>query len=432
MLKLKRLVWHHILDEVKLSHRNVGTRRVQVGASFNKTASYFTQAVSLDFLSQKPYNISSIGGRIVCRIGAIKSKNYIHPSEALHLMRSQQKGHDNSGFAFVMQDLGGIFENYKGLPILSMACTNEGMKLAEDILHSVGFVRVMQWAPEVNPDPKLNIEPMPNYVFEVFQYPKSYKYAPEHEKEELLVDTRLKIREALEHSGDGYVYSFWPDVLMLKEIGDPKDIGTYFGLWEYNDQFTAKIITAQCRQNTNYDIVRYAAHPFFLQGYTALANGENTFYEKNKLFQKSLYKGYIGFESDSQCFLYTLHYVNKILKWPLKYFKHTITPLPFDEIQQRNDKEILLRIKAALAHLEINGPNSIISVLPDGTMFVTCDSKKLRPVVVGSTDDTVIITSEVTGINEVLPDRNWENDIYPHEREMVVVGNDLKVQRWQQ
>ena len=54
-------------------------------------------------------------------IGAIKSKNYIHPSKALYLMRSQQKGHDNSGFAMVMQDLGGIFENYKGLPILSMA-----------------------------------------------------------------------------------------------------------------------------------------------------------------------------------------------------------------------------------------------------------------------------------------------------------------------
>lgn len=145
-----------------------------------------------------------------------------------------------------------------------------------------------------------------------------------------------------------------------------------------------------------------------------------------------MYKGYIGFESDSQCFLYSLHYVNKVLKWPLKYYKHTITPLPFDEIEKREDKEILLRIKAALGHLEINGPNSIISVLPDGTMFTTCDSKKLRPVVVGGDEETKIITSEVTGINEIIPDRNWENDIYPHEREMVVINNDLKVERWQQ
>lgn len=368
----------------------------------------------------------------MCRIGAIKSKNYIHPSKALELMKSQQEGHDNSGFAMVMQDLGGIFENYKDLPILSMACTDEGMKIAEDILHKLGFVRVMQWAPDINPSPKLNIEPMPNYVFEVFQYPKSYKYSPVNEKEELLLDARLAIREKLESNGSGYVYSFWPDVVTLKEIGDPKDIGTYFGLWEPNEEFTAKIITAQCRQNTNYDIVRYAAHPFFLQGYTALANGENTFYEKNKLFQKSLHKGYIGFESDSQCFLYTLHYINKILKWPLQYYKHTITPLPFESIEEREDKNVLLKIKASLAHLEINGPNTIIGVLPDGTIFSCCDSKKLRPVVIGGTDDTIVISSEVTGINEILPDRNWNEDIYTHEREMVVINNDLRVERWQQ
>ena len=369
----------------------------------------------------------------MCRIGAIKSKRYLHPVKALELMRSQQKGHDNSGFAFVMQDLGGIFESYKDLPTLSMACTNDGMHIAEDILHSIGFVRVLQWSPDIHPDVEgLNIEPMPNYVFEVFNYPKSYKYAPQAEKEELLIDTRLKLRKALEDAGEGFVYSFWPDTLTLKEIGDPRDIGTYFGLWDENPDFTAKIITAQCRQNTNYDIVRYAAHPFFLQGYTVLANGENTFYEKNKLFQQNLYKGYIGFESDSQCFLYTLHYVNKILKWPLKYYKHVITPLPYQEMTQRKDSEILLKIKASLAHLEINGPNTIIGVTPDGTLFTVCDSKKLRPVVVGRTDDTVIVTSEVTGINELIPHRDISYDIYPNEREMVVVNNDLNVERWHQ
>ena len=368
----------------------------------------------------------------MCRIGAIKSKNYIHPSKALQLMRSQQKGHDNSGFAMVMQDLGGIFEGYKDLPILSMACTEEGTKLAEDFLHNEGFVRVMQWSPEIQYTEGLDIEPMPNYVFEIFQYPKSYKYAPAKEKEELLVDMRLQLRELLEETDDGYVYSFWPDVITLKEIGDPTDIGHYFNLWEGNQEFNAKIITAQCRQNTNYDIVRYAAHPFFLQGYTALANGENTFYEKNKMFQSKLHRGYIGFESDSQCFLYTLHYIHKMLKWPLKYYKHVITPLDFEELNSRQDRDVLVRIRAALAHLEINGPNTIIGVLPDGTMFNTCDAKKLRPVVVGKTDDTVVITSEVTGINEVLPDRDWNEDIYTNERETVVVDNNLEVHRWAQ
>lgn len=369
----------------------------------------------------------------MCRIGAIKSLRYTHPSQALLLMQSQQKGHDNSGFAMIMHDLGGIFESYKNLPTLSMACTDEGLRVAEDILHEAGFQRVMQWVPETNPQPGLDIIAMPNYVFETFDYPKTYKRsAGEKEKQELLLDIRLRLRAALEQDEQGFVYSFWPDVVTLKEIGNPRDIGTYFNLWDEDDRFTAKVITAQCRQNTNYDIVRYAAHPFFLQGYTALANGENTFYLKNVECQRELHRGYIGFESDSQCFLYSLHYIHRELNWPLSYFKHVITPLPFDEINRRSDKQQLLAIRQSLAHLEINGPNTIIGVLPDNTLFTCCDAKKLRPVVIGRSDDTVIISSEVCGINEVLPERDWETDIYPNEREVVAISNDLEVQRWKQ
>ena len=368
----------------------------------------------------------------MCRIGAIKSLNYIHPSMALQLMQSQQKGHDNSGFAMVMQNLGGIFEPYKHLPTLSMACTDAGIKIAEDILHEVGFQRVMQWAPEVNDEPGLDINAMPNYVFETFDYPRAYRRASQKEKEELLLDTRLRLRAELEPGEEGFAYSFWPDVITLKEIGDPRDIGTYFNLWEANDRFTAKVITAQCRQNTNYDIVRYAAHPFHLQGYTALANGENTFYLKNKEFQQGLHRGYIGFESDSQCFLYTLHYVHRELGWPLSYFKHVSTPLPFADIEQREDQKQLLGIRQSLAHLEINGPNTIIGMLPDNTLFTCCDAKKLRPVVIGRDEHTVAISSEVCGINEILPDRDWETDIYPNEREVVMVNDQLEVQRWKQ
>lgn len=368
----------------------------------------------------------------MCRIVAIKSKKYLHPSISLKLMRSQQEGHDNSGFAFVMQDLGGIFEAYKDLPILSMAATVEGTRKAEDILHSRGFNRVLQWSPDIRPEKGLKIEAMPNYVFEVFQYPKSYKYASQEEKQELLIDTYLTLRNELEQENSGYVYSFWPDVLTLKEIGDPKDIGTYFGLWEENEDLSAKIITAQCRQNTNYDIVRYAAHPFFLEGYTTLVNGENTFFERNKLFQQKLYKGYIGFESDSQCFLYTLHYIHKILKWPLQYFKHAITPLPLDEMRKRSDKDVLLRVKASLGNLEINGPNTILNVLPNGNLMCVCDSKKLRPVVIGQDSEKVIMTSEVVGLNDIMQNRDVSKDIYPNEREMITVDDKLKVEIWQQ
>lgn len=368
----------------------------------------------------------------MCRIGSIKSLTPLAPATALQLMLPQQEGHDNSGFALVMQDLEGVFAHYKDKPLLSLACTPQGVQIVNDYMESRGFVQAAQWVPDVDRRPGLRIEAMPRYIFRNYDYPEVYHYRSREEREELLVDTRLALRQRLTAHNAGYVYSFWPDVLTLKEIGDPADIAAYFRLWDDDSRLLARNIVAQCRQNTNYDIVRYAAHPFFLQGYTLCANGENTFFTRNTEFQKSLHRGYVGFESDSQNFLYTLHYVLHELKWPLRYFKHVITPLPLAEMEKRPDRAVLTRIRESLAHLEINGPNAVIGLLPDGGMITCCDAKKLRPVVVGRDDGMVAIASEVCGLNAVMPDRDASRDIYPHERELILIDNDLAVQRWKQ
>ena len=77
----------------------------------------------------------------MCRIGSIKSKVPIQPSKALHLMLPQQEGHDNSGFAMVMQDLYGIFSGYKDKPLLSLACTQKGAQLVEDYMDAHNLPR---------------------------------------------------------------------------------------------------------------------------------------------------------------------------------------------------------------------------------------------------------------------------------------------------
>ena len=220
----------------------------------------------------------------MCRIGSIKSKVPVQPSLALKLMLPQQEGHDNSGFAMVMQDLYGIFSGYKDKPLLSMAVTQRGAQLVEEYMDAHNFVQIAEWIPIPDKRPGLDIQAMPYYIFRNYDYPEETAHMTQREKEDLLLDTRLALRKILEEHNAGFVYSFWPDVLTLKEIGDPADIATYFHLWDDNGCLVAKSIVAQCRQNTNYDIVRYAAHPFFLQGYTLCANGENTFYTKNTEF----------------------------------------------------------------------------------------------------------------------------------------------------
>ena len=368
----------------------------------------------------------------MCRIGAIKSRTAFAPSKLLYLMAPQQEGHDNSGFAMVLQDLEGLFKKYKDIPLLSFACTIEGLAIIDAYMDSCGWSIVNEWVPETHPRDGLDIHALPIYAFRNYEYPPEYYGADPKDLEELLLDTRLKLRELLDESNTGFVYSFWPDVLTLKEIGSPNDIATYFGLWDDSVDLWAHIAMAQCRQNTNHAIVRYAAHPFFLQGYTLCANGENTFYTLNKEYQQSLHRGYIGFESDSQNFLYTLHYILRQLNWPLNYFKHVITPLPYEQLVARPNGKALLAIRQSLANLEINGPNTIIGMLPDGSLLTCCDAKKLRPVVVGYDDDTVVIASEVCALNAVIPLRDSSKDIYPNEREIVLVTPELEVKRWKQ
>ncbi|MBN1440386.1 MAG: hypothetical protein JW929_13340 [Anaerolineales bacterium] len=368
----------------------------------------------------------------MCRIAAIKSKQPISSAPILRMMAAMQKGHDNSGFAMVLQDLDGAFAPYKAFPLLSMACTPAGLERVDGMMNRFGFDLKFEWIPDVDPSPGLDIQRMPLYVFRNYGFPLSHADRPQAERERLLVETRLALRRALEEAGEGFVYSFWPDALTLKEIGDPRDIAAAFGLWADNHPLRARTISAQCRQNTNYRIVRYAAHPFFLEGYTLMGNGENTFFQKNKDFQQTLSPYYTGFESDTQSFLYTLHYITRTLGWPVEYYKHVITPLPFEEIAARPDAPVLYQIRRACQHLEINGPNTVVFVLPDGRMGIACDAKKLRPVVVGGDGTMVAAASEVCGLNRILPDRDPQADIYPGERELVVVDGSLEVQRWRQ
>jgi glutamate synthase domain-containing protein 1 len=368
----------------------------------------------------------------MCRIAAIKSNDPLSPAPILQMMEAMQKGHDNSGFAMVMQDLAGVFDGHKDQPLLSMACTPAGLERADRLLDELGFERTFEWLPDVDPSPELDIRRMPLYVFRNYAYPPSHREAPEDEQKHLLTETQFALRHALEPGEEGFVYSFWPDVLTLKEIGDPRDIGTAFSLRQETHPLQARTISAQCRQNTNYRIVRYAAHPFFLDGYTLMGNGENTFYQKNKEFQQKLSPLYTGFESDTQCFLYTLHYVTETLGWPVQYYKHVITPLPFEEMADRPDAPVLYEIRQACQHLEINGPNTVIFVMPDGRMGIACDAKKLRPVMLGRNDRMVVAASEVCGVNRILPDRDSSRDIYPGERELVLVEPSLEVQRWPQ
>jgi glutamate synthase domain-containing protein 1 len=234
---------------------------------------------------------------------------------------------------------------------------------------------------------------------------------------------RLELREMGMEQDDMIVFSFWPDVIMLKEIGDPLTIGRYLRL-DRND-LQARIIMAQGRQNTNYAINLYACHPFFIHGYATMTNGENTAFIPNRDYLQSRgFPGYVGYQSDSEVFAHILHFTMEQLKLGIEAYKHVITPLQGEAIESHPDAEFLRQLKRSCRKLIIDGPNCVIGCLRDHTMFMAQDRKKLRPGVVGGKPGIYAFSSEICGLDAAIPDRDKTQDFQPMHLDTAIVTAD--------
>ncbi len=354
----------------------------------------------------------------MCRLSAITSNKYFSPVENILSIETMKEGYDGSGLGLTLKDLGGEFEELKEYPILSGICSKKGMEILDEYMRKLGFKLIHEWAPKIRH--VKGIMARDYYFARVYEYPKSCKGKSNHEKEDLLMNTRLSLRKMGEPDESIFVFSFYPDVIVLKEVGDPIQLAEFFGLDK--DGLKAKIVFAQGRQNTNYSIYLYACHPFFIQGYCSMTNGENTAFVPIREFLMSRgFPGYIGYNSDSEVFTHILHYTVRQLRLPLTYYKDVITPLKASEIETREDREALELLKHSLRPLCIDGPNVVIGFAPDGTCFMVHDSKKLRPGVVGGVNGKYALMSEECGLDKVIPKRNRSKDIFPMKYDMVII-----------
>ena len=356
----------------------------------------------------------------MCRLSAITSSNYFSVMENILALETMKEGHDGSGLGVVLKDLGGEFKDLKEYPILSGICTDQGRKTIDEYMEHKGFKVKFMWEPLITEVPGSSVKKRGHYLTIAYQYPDSCQDMSQAEKEDLLTRTRLELRAIGEKDDSLYVFSFWPDIITLKEVGDPLEVGEFFGFDK--KPLEAKVIMAQGRQNTNYAIYLYACHPFFLQGYCTMTNGENTAFVPNKDYLSSRgVMGYGQYHSDSEIFCHTLHFVHKHLGYPLTYYKDVITPLKADEIAGRPDSEALTLLSKSLRPLCIDGPNCVIGFLPDGTVFLVQDSKKLRPAVIGGAPGKYALMSETCGLDQAIPKRSRKDDIIPMRYDFIII-----------
>ncbi len=359
----------------------------------------------------------------MCRLFALTSKDPVSPMEAIRALDVMKEGHDGSGVGLLIRDLGGPFEEMKDAPILSGIFSEEGIRKLDLFMMDQGFMTKYKLTIKV---PKKELEGTPRralYLIRAYEYPESWDGLNEKELATRLMMTRLKIREMGEEKKDMIVFSFWPDTIMIKELGDPMQIGEYLGL--DRKDLKARVIMAQGRQNTNYAINLYACHPFFIKGYSTMTNGENTAFIPIKDFLSSRdFPGYMGYQSDSEVFAHILHYTMSGLDLGLDAYKHVITPLQDRDIESHPDALFLKHLKKSCRQLIIDGPNCVIGTLPDNTVFMAQDRKKLRPGVVGGRPGMFAFSSEICGLDAVIPDRDKSRDIQPMHLDTAIVGPD--------
>lgn len=368
----------------------------------------------------------------MCRLFGMTSSEPLSPMTAIRALNVMKEGHDGSGVGLFLTDLGGEFERFKGEPILSGIFSNDGLKALDRYMMDLDFMVKYKLSIRPAKEPPPGTPKRDNYLIRVYEYPPDWEGLPEVEIQRRLLQCRLELRKMGEVDNSMLVFSFWPDVIMIKEVGDPRDIADYLGL--NRKELQARTMLAQGRQNTNYSIDIYACHPFFIQGFATMTNGENTAFVPIREFLTSRKEpGYIGYVSDSEVFTHILHYTYNHLGVGLDTYKHIITPLKDEEIIKHPSERRLRLLKQSCRPLIIDGPNCVIGCLPDKTLFMVQDSKKLRPGVVGGNPGMFVFSSEMCGLDAAIPARDKSRDFQPMKYDTVFVNAQRReVKRWNQ
>ncbi|MBI5552236.1 MAG: glutamate synthase [Desulfobacterales bacterium] len=359
----------------------------------------------------------------MCRLFAITSKTPVSPMVAMEAMDIMREGHDGSGVGLFLRDLSGPFDEMKEAPILSGIFTEAGIKRLDRYMMDLGFMTKYKISIKV---PKVPLPGTPRrdlYLIRAYEYPEGWETLSFQELGQRLLNIRLQLRAMGEKEEDMIVFSFWPDVIMIKEIGDPMQVARHLNL--DRKELHARVIMAQGRQNTNYAINLYACHPFFIEGYATMTNGENTAFVpiREYLLSRGV-RGYTGYQSDSEVFTHILHYTLRQLGLGIEAYKHIITPLQDNSLEAHPNGAFLKQLKQTCRQLTIDGPNCVIGCLPDHSLFMVQDRKKLRPGVVGGKPGCWAFSSEICGLDAAIPDRDKSKDFQPMHLDTTLVGPD--------
>jgi glutamate synthase domain-containing protein 1 len=241
----------------------------------------------------------------------------------------------------------------------------------------------------------------PPIIWRVFFEPeRKYNITIDENIVQIVMDINANIDNA-------FVMSSGKNMGVFKGNGWSHEIADFYKISEYK----AYMWLAHSRFPTNTPGWWGGAHPFNLLNCSVVHNGEITSYGTNKRYLESF--GYkCTLHTDTEVIAYLIDLLCRKHKIPLSIATIALAPPLFEEIE-RLDKDSQLMFKTTRATYRsamLNGPFSIVVGYsnPIPTMIGLSDRKKLRPLVVGISEDenTVYMSSEEASFRRLILSNN--------------------------
>ena len=223
-----------------------------------------------------------------------------------------------------------------------------------------------------------------------------------------------KVMRINTETGKAFVFSSGKNMGVFKGVGFPEDIADFFCLEEYE----AYIWTCHGRFPTNSPGWWGGAHPFNILDWTVVHNGELSSYGINRRYLE-MYGYKCTMQTDTEVLAYAFDLLMRRQHLPIEIVSKILASPLWNEIDAMEPKQqrALIALRQTYGSLLMNGPFSII-VAHHGEMIGLTDRIKLRPLVAGTREGFLYLSSEESAIRLVSPmlDKFW----YPRGGEPVV------------
>ena len=219
-------------------------------------------------------------------------------------------------------------------------------------------------------------------------------------------DYIMKIHMAINTSFNrkAFVMSSGKNMAVFKGNGWSYEIAEYYRIPEYKGYMWL----AHSRFPTNTPGSWFGAHPFSLLSWSVVHNGEITSYGTNKRYLE-MYGYKCELLTDTEVLAYLFDQLVRRHKVPLPLAALAFNPPLYSTIDEmpKEQQLVMKNIRMAYRSALVNGPFSIVvgsEINGKPTMVGLTDRKKLRPQLIGASDDgnTYFISSEEASFQRLM------------------------------